>query len=769
MNTGYFGIPKTLGINPAGVSPSTMETVRNSMRDIMDVNREHISALEKTARRASAGNIQRRGTIQPGDSSNLFGLHNQFNQITGFGFNPFSPFGTQRRGGFSPLGFGPSSFGGFGTFGLGGNFGSLTGFSRGTMMAHYKMSMAVQAYKGFGIIRNVVDLMANFAAEGLKIKHKSKNIEKFYQRWAEHVGLQERVAHILRSYYKTSNVHIYTTMGQIDEGTYDRMKRAKASQVGPIDGFGVANNNDPDKVRRIEDVRQERKKKAPLREIPWRYTILNPFQMDLRGDKFFGGAKWVFILDEMTRDRIKKGPVKDDGIVDFLEESEVNLPREFKELIDDKDNRVVNLDPAKLWTIHYMKDDHEDWADPMVWPIMADLFFKTKMRSMDISVCDSVINAITIFKLGDWKNGFVPPKEHFREFSEMLRSPTAAMNMVWNDAISMESNYPPVEKILSIQKYESVDRDILRGLGVPDTLVGGATNSNFSTGFLGVRTLLERLEEGRNAVLSWLNSQLRMIAAIMGHRDIPTVRFGKMSLRDEKAEKMLMIQLLDRNIISIEAVLETFGEDFAIELERLKDEEKIRESTGVFQKHSPYVDPINDLDAEEQMEKESRLRRQEQRLMKKMVQKERRNNRDQNGRPPNSEGIPQENERETKPKGMASFISYEREKTSALVKLEKVFSVLTNKILKARGKTYKKELLKSDCQAIEDISFVVASHCGDEINNSIINFILSKTPTLNKDTLNTYNSLVDSKSTLSDRKDAMATAIALYNMEEVNA
>ena len=36
--------------------------------------------------------------------------------------------------------------------------------------------------------------------------------------------------------------------------------------------------------------------------------------------------------------------------------------------------------------------------------------------------------------------------------------------------------------------------DILKGGSGADTLIGGAQKGNFSTGFLGVRTLLERLE-----------------------------------------------------------------------------------------------------------------------------------------------------------------------------------------------------------------------------------------------------------------------------------
>jgi hypothetical protein len=393
---------------------------------------------------------------------------------------------------------------------------------------------------------------------------------------------------------------------------------------------------------------------------------------------------------------------------------------------------------------------------------MADIFYKNKLRQMDISVCDSVINAVTIFKLGDWANGYVPPEEHMRKFAEFLRTPTSAMNMVWNDAITIESNYPPVDRILSVGKYEAVDRDILRGLGVPDTLLGGTTGANFSTGFLGVRTLLERLEEGRNTVIRWLNSQLRTIAAIMGHRDIPLIKFGKMSLRDEKAEKMLLIQLLDRNIVSIEAVLECFGEDFEIELERLRDEEKIRETTGLFQKHSPYVDPINDMDAEGTLEKQAELKRKEVQLTRKLNK----NQKGPKGRPGNTDGIPQETQRETKPKGMAWLLDWESAKSDEYVRLEKIYDIVTAMILKSKNKKYKKSLSKKDREGIENISFAAASYLEDEVTfGSVIKTLANEsTRGYHPDILSRYKEIVSETATLDDKKHAMATAIASYRI-----
>ena len=219
--------------------------------------------------------------------------------------------------------------------------------------------------------------MANFASEGLTLKHKSKAVQRFYEKWAEHVGLRERVQAILRYYYKYGNVFIYTTMGLIDSFTYDRMKRTKSANTKGFVEVIYSNNNDPAEPERIKEIDKEKRKRFSKRQIPWRYTLLNPFQMDLRGSKF---------LDPQTAKAIQGGQLRSRNSVDFLDETDINLPPEFKKLSEDDDNpMVVKLDQAKLWPIHYMKDDHEDWADPLIWPVMADIFYKNKLRQMDLS------------------------------------------------------------------------------------------------------------------------------------------------------------------------------------------------------------------------------------------------------------------------------------------------------------------------------------------------------------------------------------------------
>jgi len=454
--------------------------------------------------------------------------------------------------------------------------------------------------------------------------------------------------------------------------------------------------------------------------------------MELVGSKYFGEQKWVFILDELTANeadakKTRKESVPE-SVVEYLDRSDINIPPEFKKL---RKGRVVELDQGKLWTLHYMKDDHEDWADPMIWPVINDVIYKNKLRAMDMSVCDSVINAITVFKIGNLKEGYVAPPEHYDKLSELLRTPSAAMTMVWNDALEIESNYPPVDKILGVQKYESVDRDILAGLGISEVIVNGR-GGNYSSSFLSVRTLLERLEEGRREVEKWLNKQLRMVAAIMGHRDVPTVKFGQMSLRDEQAEKQLILGLLDRNVISIEAVHEMFGFNFEVERERLKNEKEIEESEEIFVKHGPFVDPMTDAHEAEKMEEQQEQMDKDRKPQRENMEVERKNRESEmkfkmqtekqkpqmmkkkqiqnpNGRPP---GIrtPHSKKRNTKPKGMA-FIDA---RILAEKRYNEIEQYLVSKLVELRGVPYKKALTANDRSTVENLVFAAFSGCSIE-------------------------------------------------------
>lgn len=756
--------------------------MNNAMAGVVEANQDmHVSG----------STVQKRGFTYTGDKHNAWGLGGSNGGLHGSaGLNgtgpPFFGRGPAAHGLLlQPFGIGSNSLLTRGlTPSIFPTSGAGVAFRRTTRIAQQKMAMAVEAYKGFGIVKNVIDLMCNFASEGLKIQHPKPTIQRFYQRWAQLSGLQGRVKDILRYYYKYGNVFIYTTMGIVDPEALRQMRSVRGSAENVrVSALKSDDYNDPHMSQRRRDIQRELRKSPEERMIPWRYTLLNPFQMERIGTKFFGESNWIFVMDENTFKEMKEQTIRSGESVDILDETDVNLPPEFKNKL--KEDRVVPLDQTRLCVLHYMKDDHEDWADPMVWPVMNDIMYKNQLRAMDMSVVNSTINAITLFKMGKIEEGYVAPPEHYREFAQMLRTPTYSHNIVWNDAIEMESNYPPIEKILGTEKYKSVDKDILAGLGIPGILVDGATGGSFSNAFLQVRTLLEKLEEGRREVMNWINKQLRIIATTMGHQQVPTVKFGQMSLRDEQAEKQLIIQLIDRGIISVEDVHEVFGIDTVQTLERIKRENKLADE-GVLVQHGPYKEPMTDTLEEDmremdqdfqreqqdkQLKSQEKIRRQETKTrVQQQVRQQNRQNVRPNGRPSPSKGIPQEKERRTKPQGMGlgSVIEYERLRKASAQAYTIVEKSLTSRMLEVRNVKYKKSLSKKDKEDLEQLVFSVFSNMdlNVEVTDEVIDEQLSDIKINN--TVARYVEEFGELKTADARRDVRIVALARYHLGEEN-
>src|SRR5690606_16923561 len=131
-----------------------------------------------------------------------------------------------------------------------------------------------------------------------------------------------------------------------------------------------------------------------------------------------------------------------------------------------------------------------------------------------------------------------------------------------------ESN-SQVYKFLGAAKYEPVLGSIYGGLGIPPTLTGsGGTTGGTTNNFVSLKTLIERLEYGRETLLRFWEREFRIVQKAMGFKDAPKIHFDSVVLSDEAAMKQLWIALVDRDIISEETLLERFKE--------MPDIEKIR-------------------------------------------------------------------------------------------------------------------------------------------------------------------------------------------------
>lgn len=437
------------------------------------------------------------------------------------------------------------------------------------------LRVCMTAYDKVGIIKNVIDLMSDFGSQGIRLQHPNPRIERFYNKWFfEKVNGRDRSERFLNLFYRTANVVVNRAFGKISPRQADDMKKA----------HGIDN----------DDIQLE-EPKPNKRQIPLQYSFLNPLSVEVIGgniSNFIGKPLYGLKISSSLKHEIHRLERSNDetsrGILD-------SLPNNIKEAIK-SGKQIIPLDPAKTDAFFYKKDDWDMWAKPMVYSILDDLIMLEKMKLADISALDGAISNIRLWNLGIIGDGpnssILPTKGQMSRLRNILASNTGGgtLDLVWGPELSFEETSTNVHNFLGETKYKPTLDAIYDGLGIPPTLRSGGAASN-SNNFIALKTLVERLQYGRDALTDFWNKEIKLVQKAMGFRFPATVVFDQMILSDEAAEKQILINMVDRDIISSDTLLERFDIKPELEALRVKRSAAKRESGSMPDKASPFHNP----------------------------------------------------------------------------------------------------------------------------------------------------------------------------------
>ena len=373
------------------------------------------------------------------------------------------------------------------------------------------IKMCMDAYDKVGIVRNVVDLMGDFGQQGINLIHPNKSVERFYQQWFKKIDGKERSERFLNNLYRTGNVIMYRSFANITPELSKFMK-ALASDI---------------------------KVEVPSVEkgvIPWRYNFFNPMSVNLKDGNLslFLGRKNMMLSASSFYDNFKDGSIPS-HILD-------TLPPQVKRSIQRGDKQIP-LEPERVWVSYYKKDDWNQWANPMIYAILDDIIMLEKMRLADMSALDGAISNIRLWTLGDLEHKILPNKAAIDKLRNILTNNVGGgtMELVWGPELSYTESNSQVYKFLGSEKYQAVLNSIYAGLGVPPTLTGMAGQSGgFTNNFISLKTLVERLQYGRDLLVKFWQNEIELVRRAMGFRYPAEVHFDQMSLSDESAEKPIV-------------------------------------------------------------------------------------------------------------------------------------------------------------------------------------------------------------------------------------
>lgn len=523
--------------------------------------------------------------------------------------------GESHRGGEVGLGRSPNGASGR----LGGKMGE-------TKSAWLKMKIVNAVYDNDGQVASIIDLMADFATEGITFIHGQDSVQKFYESWAQKVKLKKIFRQAIIQLLNAGNHFMYRIFARLDASEERAMKTFTVGQrIGNkfliTDGDGEQHIINPKieydsslrfifeaakgdtlsddelkkavhafVVKRLESnaakIIDSDIKPGAKKIVPWKYISMNPCQIIPDEDD----DGWIYLLTkEEVRKLLKRANVQFNETNQSLK---VTMPSGVSGKIGKSRHpgffAEMKLQEERLVVLQYNKKDWKKWGTGLTWKAMPTITFKNTLRQMENKTAKAGINTVILWQLGDHKEGLMPSMEDYERLADMLKAPASTLNVIWNSAIKAEVIQPKIKEIFDPKRWEELRKEVTSQFGITQSVVTGE-GGNFSSSFISVQGLLEKLQTIRELLMEeWLMEEVFIIHKAMGFRKLPKVKFGEMSLRDKDAENQFVLGLYDRGLVSDTSLYERLKHDKEIERARLIEENKW-ESDNDFPRRGPFI------------------------------------------------------------------------------------------------------------------------------------------------------------------------------------
>lgn len=441
--------------------------------------------------------------------------------------------------------------------------------------AEKSISLSMRAYDKVGIVRNVVDLMADFTVKGIKLVHPNPVHERFYREWWQHINgdnISERFANYL---YRMANIPISVTYGKVPVKVEQGWKSVKGAEA-PVQEMVVQH-----------------------RRVPLKYTFINPLTIQpiapelavFTGKTVYGLRITNSLSSCISRLQYEFPNIAKEDILALVPSYILNAVKQGKTLIP--------IDGDGIEMYYYKKDDWDSWAKPMIGSIMDDLIMLEKMKLADVSALDGAISNIRLWKIGRMEGDnpaawIIPGKTLLNNLRNVLAKNVGGgtFDLVWGPDIDFKESNTQVHHFLGAAKYEPVISSIYEGLGVPFGSAGGASKG-LTNNFIAMQTFVERLEYGRRVLLDFWNKEIKKVQLAMGYTKTAEVLFDQLNLGDDSTYKNFLLALHDRDILGVDTLLESCKFS-TVEKNRIKRDYKQRESGKLPPKASPFHSPMQE-------------------------------------------------------------------------------------------------------------------------------------------------------------------------------
>jgi hypothetical protein len=404
-----------------------------------------------------------------------------------------------------------------------------------------------KAYYNFSSFRNVIDLMTEFSSSKIYFTGGNKKARDFLDALFKKINIDNFVDKFFREYYRSGNVFIYRFDYKVNSGDV-----AKITQVFGSESLAAASSL----------------------ELPSKYMILNPADIQYGGNISFVGGNYYKILTDYELQRLRNPTTDEDREVlkSLNEKNRLNLQK--KVLSGAGAYITIPLDTEQVSAVFYKKQDYEPFSVPMGFPVLEDINWKQEMKKMDMALTRTTQQAVLLITMGsELKSGALNiNQKNIEAMQALFQNQSVGKVLVSDFTTKAQFIIPDIASILDPKKYEVVNTDIQQGLN--NILIG---DEKFSSSSIKTNIFMQRLEQGRQAFLNdFLVPEVKRLCKNLGFKNFPMPNFEEIDIRDSSVWNRVSAQLVQLGVLTPEEGLQ------AIETGRLPDPEESLESQRKF-------------------------------------------------------------------------------------------------------------------------------------------------------------------------------------------
>jgi hypothetical protein len=393
---------------------------------------------------------------------------------------------------------------------------------------HDQIRMSNVMYYREGMVGTAIDIFCDYAATKMDVDGVGQKERDILTWWIDNVnrdnhnmttGLQGLVNELMLEYWLAGNVFSF-----------------RVDQDIPSQEIGSKN------------IRNK------LLRLPMEVYLIDPMFIEIPEYPTIIGNKQIYMkLDNDLLSILRSGEDESQAILDGLPP---NIRNAIQRGVD-----KIELPMDFITHIKRKGRGYQTWGVPFLTKCFGEFARKKKLQALDEATIDGLINQITVFKIGDLKDETRQTWDprRLRAFASLLAQPNHTNYLVWSPDVEVEV-VGPSESILSFDsKYEQVDKQILKAIGIPTVLLAGegaAADRAEGNAYVALSSLMEKIEAARNQVKQYLETVMFEILKANKARGVdvnikkrPRVRWAKPNLINEKEFREFVLSRYDRGLL----------------------------------------------------------------------------------------------------------------------------------------------------------------------------------------------------------------------------